>query len=241
MSVAHKVCHAHPAASPPLRHPSHGTYGDALATLVVDHGYGENLLNVHLTNPGYDDQGIAWFDFGNAFYTYYSFFQAAPWSAVASSPSLPAALTAARLHKLKAQFFAGFEAFWTARSYSASAENDGLWSVIYTALTGKNGIADPFWVVRRGPHELMNWNAQNSQRLDVTLRKDWLDCCNTSLAVVPLPPDESPDMHYEDDSPYPLDGGDAMYEAAPVVYLHTYWMGRFHNVTGGPAVVGGIH
>ena len=80
MSVAHKVCHAHPAASPPLRHPSHGTYGDALATLVVDHGYGENLLNVHLTNPGYDDQGIAWFDFGNAFYTYYSFFQAAPWS-----------------------------------------------------------------------------------------------------------------------------------------------------------------
>ena len=40
----------------------------------------------------------------------------------------------------------------------------------------------------------------------MTLRKDWLECCNASLAVVPLPPDESPDMHYEDDSPYPLDG-----------------------------------
>jgi hypothetical protein len=45
-----------------------------------------------------------------------------------------------------------------------------------------------------------------SSGLDVEIRKDWLDCCNTSLAVVPLPPDESPDMHFEDDSPYPLDG-----------------------------------
>ena len=59
MSVAHKICHAHPAASPPLRQPATGSYGDALA-LLLDHGYGENILNVHLSNPGYDNQGIAW-------------------------------------------------------------------------------------------------------------------------------------------------------------------------------------
>ena len=41
--------------------------GDALASLVLDHGYGSNILNVHLTNPGYDNQGIAWFDFGNRY------------------------------------------------------------------------------------------------------------------------------------------------------------------------------
>lgn len=63
------------------------------------------------------------------------------------------------------------------------------------------------------------------------LRKDWLSCCNQSLSTLPLPPDESPDMHYEDDSPFPVDGGDGDFEAAPLVYLMTYWMARFHNVT----------
>ena len=51
-----------------------------------------------------------------------------------------------------------------ARSYSASAERDGLWSEIYHTITGKPGIADPLWVVRRGPNELIDWNTQNSQR-----------------------------------------------------------------------------
>jgi hypothetical protein len=53
---------------------------------------------------------------------------------------------------------------------------------------------------------------------------------------LPLPPDESPDMHYEDDSPFPVDGGDGDFEAAPLVYLMTYWMARFHNVTEAAAI-----
>jgi hypothetical protein len=161
VSVAHKICHAHPNASPPLRHPATGTYGDALAALVLEHGYGENILNVHLTNPGYDNQGIAWFDFGNAFYTYYSFHAAAPWD---SNVPFPAALTKDVLMKLKAQFYAGFEAFWRARSYSAGAQQEGLWSEIYSAVTGAEGISDPLWVVKRGPNELINWGVRNSQR-----------------------------------------------------------------------------
>jgi hypothetical protein len=60
IAVALKVCSAHPDASPPLRHPAKMTYGGAM-THLLDNGYGENLLNVHLTNPGYDNQGIAWF------------------------------------------------------------------------------------------------------------------------------------------------------------------------------------
>ena len=44
-----------------------------------------------------------------------------------------------------------------------------------------------------------------------------------------LPPDESPDNNHADDSPYPLDGGDAMFEAEPTVYLLTYWMHRFQQ------------
>ena len=47
---------------------------------------------------------------------------------------------------------------------------------------------------------------RNATGLDIVIRKDWLECCNISLAEIPLAPDESPDMHYEDDSPYPLDG-----------------------------------
>lgn len=165
LSVAHKVCNAHPKAVPALAHPVHGTYGDALASLVLEpHSYGENLLNVHLTNPGYDNQGIAWFDFGNSFYTYYSFHAAAPWRDEVSTVPLPPALTQNALSTLKRQFLTGFEAFWAARSYSAGAEREGLWSEIYHHITGKPGIADPLWVVRRGPNELIDWSTRNSQR-----------------------------------------------------------------------------
>ena len=165
LSVAHKVCNAHPNAVPALAHPAHGTYGDALASLVLDpNNYGENLLNVHLTNPGYDNQGIAWFDFGNSFYTYYSFHAAGPWRKDISTVPLPPALTQEALLTLKRQFLTGFEAFWAARSYSAGAEREGLWSEIYQHITGNRGIADPLWVVRRGPNELIDWNTRNSQR-----------------------------------------------------------------------------
>ncbi len=71
-----------------------------------------------------------------------------------------------------------------------------------------------------------------------------------------LSPDESPENNYADDvsahapqplpssymtcstltcvprceqSPYPLDGGDAMFEAEPTVYLLTYCMHRFQQ------------
>jgi hypothetical protein len=165
LSVAHKVCHAHPGASPPLRQPSSGSYGEALASLL-EHGYGQNILNVHLTNPGYDNQGLAWFDFGNSLYTYYSFYAAAPWDSTVPFNSA-AGLTEEKLALLKKQFYAGFEAFWDARSYSASSENVGLWSVIYTTLTGRPGIADVLEVVRRGPLELIDWATRNSQRLDI--------------------------------------------------------------------------
>eukprot|EP00040_Diaphanoeca_grandis_P025094 m.138576 g.138576 ORF g.138576 m.138576 type:complete len:931 (+) comp30003_c0_seq3:3-2795(+) len=230
LSVAHKVCHAHPSASPPLRQPAKGSYGDIIAD-VLDQGYGENILNVHLTNPGYANQGIAWFDYGNAFFTYYSLSRAAPWNTSNNSPvPLPPSITPDMLVLLKEQFYLGFEAYWASRTDNAYDEHNGLWSVIYTAITGKKGFADPMWFLRRGPRELTNWPARNSQRLDIEIRKDWLMCCNTSLSTKPLPPDESPDARWEDDSPYPLDGGDGYFETAPTLYLHAYWMARYHKV-----------
>ncbi len=219
LSVAHKVCNAHPHANPALAHPLHGTYGMALASLVLDHDFGANLVNVHLTNPGaqrpphysrcavpaslihcstsasgYGNQGIAWFDFGNSFYTYYSFHAAAPWNDKASKFPLPPALTQEALLTLRRQFLTGLEAFWAARSYSANAEREGLWSEIYHTITGKPGIADPLWVVRRGPNELIDWNTQNSQRkcvcggwvggTGVALAGCLLSCCSTARPKV---------------------------------------------------------
>jgi hypothetical protein len=133
-------------------------------------------------------------DFSNAFYTYYSFAKAAPWG-TASKP--PADVSSEALETLRAQFFAGFEAYWGARSYNARDEHDGLYSVIYTAVTGNPGHNDPLWVVRRGPHELITWPVSNSRRLDIELRKEELECCDAKMAVMPLPPDESPDARFE--------------------------------------------
>lgn len=55
LAVAHRVCNAHPAASPPLAHPAKQTYGAAMAGLL-EAGFADNILNVHLTNPGYDNE-----------------------------------------------------------------------------------------------------------------------------------------------------------------------------------------
>lgn len=102
-------------------------------------------------------------------------------------------------------------------------------------VTGKPGLADSGWWLRRAPTELINWPATNSKRLDVDVRKDWLACCNQSLATSPLPPDESPDH----DSGYTLDGGSPFTEGTPTRYLHAYWMSRF-NAQGGVAELGMI-
>lgn len=51
-------------------------------------------------------QGIAWFDYGNAFYTYASFHRSAPWAAGVTPP---VEVGTAALTKLKNNFHAGFE------------------------------------------------------------------------------------------------------------------------------------
>lgn len=187
----------HLCPAPHMPQPNTTTYESALAWLVRRNGYGDNLVNVRLTAP----DGIAFFDFGNAFYTYLSMKEHAPWDAPRHRHRPPLAarggvdgdeapLCTKELDKLKAQFQLGFETYWSDFTLSASSQHDTLWSVIYSAVTGRQGLDDPFWMLRRWPMELIWWPARNSQRLDVTLRKDFQRCCNQNVSVWPIPPDE---------------------------------------------------
>jgi hypothetical protein len=60
---------------------------------------------------------------------------------------------------------------------------------------GLGGDGRQWWMLRRWPWEMVSWPAANSHRQDVELQKDWLACCNTSLSVAPIAPDEGPDDH----------------------------------------------
>ena len=71
---------------------------------------------------------MAWFDYGNAFYTYYSFAAAAPW-APAARP-LPG-MSADALERLRTQFMRGVDAYANARSFSSTSERNPLFDVIY--------------------------------------------------------------------------------------------------------------
>eukprot|EP01049_Picozoa_sp_SAG25_P008797 SAG25_NODE_821_length_5214_cov_2.405670_3_plen_480_part_00 len=222
LSVAHKVC-----SEPGLRQPQTGSYADALA-MLLRHNYGENILNTHLTNPGFDSEGLAWFDFGNAFYTFYSFAAAAPWANSSSRPV--AGVSEASLQRLRTQSHTGLESYYTARSFSAASERNSLFKVIYTAITGKPGLSfQPFWMLQRYPWELIDWKVQNSHRLDVNIRKDWVACCDVNLSEVALAPDEGTGaLTIGGNSPFRLDGGDGMNEAWPD-WLCAYWMARHHG------------
>eukprot|EP01052_Picozoa_sp_SAG31_P004970 SAG31_NODE_212_length_20157_cov_9.648868_15_plen_183_part_00 len=139
---------------------------------------------------------IAWFDFGNAFYTYYSFFMAAPWSA---TRPMSGGLTQADLDTLRQQFMTGLRAYFQARSYSVQGEHDALFTTIYRVITRETGLQNSgqqWWMLRRWPWEMISWPATNSHRQDVVLQKDWLACCNESLSTTPIAPDEGPVRAY---------------------------------------------
>lgn len=96
-----------------MPHPANTTFASALAWLVRQHGYGRNLVNVRLTAPN----GIAFFDFGNAFYTYLNMHSHAPWTAPEKSRDSSSKrfkdqeppLTKDEMEVLKGQFYQGLE------------------------------------------------------------------------------------------------------------------------------------
>jgi len=112
-----------------------------------------------------------------------------------------------------------------------------MWSVIYSMVTGREGLADPTWTLRRYPMELIWWPARNSHRLDINLRKDWLSQEQQLLSVSPIAPDESPDDHPDDDSTFELDGGTGTAEQSPTSFLMAYWLGRAQGVIAPPSSV----
>mmetsp|Transcript_67902 Transcript_67902/g.159784 ORF Transcript_67902/g.159784 Transcript_67902/m.159784 type:complete len:177 (-) Transcript_67902:44-574(-) len=170
-------------------------------------------------------------------FTYYGAGLAAPWLLHDTHPvpsSVP--FTPQEAHRFRRQFRLGLETYWTDTTLSASDQRSTLWSAIYSAITGRMGLSDPSWLIRRLPLELIGWPVHNSQRQDLFTRKDWLAQEQTALSLWAIAPDESPLSRPEDDhSLYRMDDGNGLSEQSGTIFLHAYWLARFHGVLEQPA------
>jgi hypothetical protein len=93
-------------------------------------------------------------------------------------------LTDAECARVRRNLRRSVQRYWSTSSAGAGlngfTSQIGLMDIVYQAMTGDKvgGLADRRWQLRRYPVDLVNWPATNSDRRDVTLDRDFLQCCN---------------------------------------------------------------
>ena len=105
--------------------------------------------------------------------------------------------------------------------------------LVYRRITGRPGLADPRMQLRRWPLDLVEWPSHNSDRMDITLERDWLLYPNAEFVVTTaLPADEAfgwTDFLTEG-ATCGVDGGSGMVYQAPNPWLLLYWMQEYYSV-----------
>ena len=155
------------------------------------------------------------------------------------SPSIPLSPDEASLFKQRLQI--SVRRYWDSANVGATVdgENNRVKAIdlVYTSMTGKPGLDDPDWQLRRYPLNLVDWPSVNSHRLDVRLNPDWLRCsaaaCDTTVVSERvLPADEAISRGSSDfvteAATNSVDGGGGHLENAPNAWLLVYWMDRYY-------------
>jgi hypothetical protein len=178
-------------------------FDDAYRTLVRDHHYALNILDVKLTGDGWVNHS----DDELAFLSYYPL------------------LTYETEPHLRAIYERSLERSWQVER----AERCPLWNFIYGALTGRPcDVEGAKQTLEELPNDLRSWRMRNSHRADVRALAPpggW----NQELDPSVLPYFERP-IHKWNGNPFRLDGGDAgSAEEDGTVFLLPYWMGRYYG------------
>ena len=232
LASAARICDGNEALSSPkgkLR-----TFGEAFVHLVRDHGYGRNMVNALITSPN----GIATFDYRLAFLSYHTLLAGAPEITMHNGSGTAAhiPLTVAEGKEFQRQFQSSIERYWTDMAspiYGVEQQVPAL-SLIYSYATGKTGLPDPTWQLRRYPDSpIINWATNNTARLDVALDREWLRCVSKKVSTRVLPADEAFNARAADflteASTSNYDGGGGSNGAAPNAWLLVYWMSQLYK------------
>lgn len=232
LATAARICDGNDSLSSPKQ--KWKTFGDAFVSLVREHYYDANMVNALITSPN----GIAFFDYRLAFLSYHSLLTGAPEitrkNGSGSTPYIP--LTEAEGKTFQRRFQSSLTRYWTdaASPIHGREQRVPALSLIYTYATGKSGLSDPEWQLRRYPDSpIINWPTNNTARLDVSLDREWLRCAEKQVAAHALPADEAFNARASDfvteASTSNCDGGGGDNGAAPNPWLLVMWMSRFYG------------
>jgi hypothetical protein len=194
-------------------------FGDAVVSLVRDHGYDYNAINAMATSP----QSLAFFDFRYwlslslpplclpystntfdfrlAFMSYFILASSVP-GLVVPGPSPPGdsciPLTPDEAQLFHSRIKLSVTRYWNQQGATVDGLNNrvGALESVFRLITGNNnsGIVDAEETLRRYPDDMVDWPSTNSHRLDVRLRPDWRACPGGNsgfVAETVLPADEA--------------------------------------------------
>ena len=230
LASAARICDGNAA----LPAPKGTTFGAAFASLVREHGYGANMVNALITGPN----AIAFFDYRLAFFSYHTLLVGAPeitrFNGSGTAAHIP--LTPAEGKAFQRRFQSSIARYWTDRVAPIHAKQQKVpaLSLVYTYATGKPGLDDPEWQLRRYPESpIINWPTDNTARLDVELDREFLRCASEKVVTRVLPADESLNAGSSDflteASAVNSDGGGGNKANAPNPWLLVWAMGRFYG------------
>ena len=117
------------------------------------------------------------------------------------------------------------------------SQRSSFWNAFYMALAkvpvaGASAVADLMWNLRTWPLELIDFEVNNTQRIDVRYDRE-ADRFGELLTIRVLPANERRQSVYGrwDNLPTEsVDGGDGRWENSPGDWLLPYWMARFYGI-----------
>jgi hypothetical protein len=111
-------------------------------------------------------------------------------------------------------------------------ERSSLWTAIYLYATGSHDVVNVQRMVqnlRNWPLELIQWQVENSHRLDVTFNREPDRNGNYQTQSDKVLPANERCQYRWNSNPYQLDDGGSSTEIDPGAWLLPYWMARWHG------------
>ena len=101
-----------------------------------------------------------------------------------------------------------------------------------TGIVDMSVVQDILWNLRTWPLEWINWQANNSQRIDVRINPEVnRDDQHNTMSTRILPANERSQFRWNANV-FTLDDGSGMQEYDPGAWLSAYWVARYHGILG---------
>eukprot|EP01034_Spumella_vulgaris_P021613 gene21613-27652_t len=196
-------------------------YRDTFFTLVNDHGYVKNLMNVKIDNPGDDnhsDNELISLAYHVMFYSWRRLsetedkqFKDELWSMVS--------LTLPSLHRTYQLIGTEFSPLWT-----------GIFAGVAAQPATQSAITRSVWSLRHWALDLIAWPIDNSNRWDLTVQPFFARNSETEHIMREIRPPQERESSHANRDPYEMTGGSGSDEFEPAVWRLPYNMMLYYKL-----------